>query len=237
MDERLDKFISAEMCISRVQAKEYIKKRLVTVNGNIARYFDMKVDGNVDKVVVDSKEIIYRRFVYIMLNKPPGVVTAVRDNLTPTVISLIPEDLRRKKLSPAGRLDKDTEGFVFITDDGSMIHRLISPKSHVEKVYTAYLRDEAEDFYIEKFHEGLIIDNDEKCKSAEIVIDDNDRKSVTITLTEGKYHQVKRMIKALGNEVVYLRRIKIGSLMLDESLKPGEARELTADEVKLLESR
>lgn len=237
MVERLDKFISKEMCISRAEAKEYIKKRLVSVNGITAKSFDMKIDGHSDKVIVDSKEIIYREHIYIMLNKPGGVVTAVRDNLTPTVISLIPEDLIRKNLSPAGRLDKDTEGFVFITDDGNMIHRLISPKSHVEKVYIAYLRDEAMDFYVERFFEGMTIDGDEKCKSAKIVIDENDRKKVTITLTEGKYHQVKRMIHALGNEVTYLKRIRIGKLMLDESLKLGEARELNADEVKLIESK
>lgn len=227
---RLDRFLSAQLNITRSEAKELIKKRLVTVNGSTARLYDMKIDPDKDTVVSQGQEISYRRHVYIMLNKPAGVVCATKDELSPTVLSLIPPELRRKKLFPAGRLDKDTEGFVFITDDGETAHKMLSPKSHVPKLYYAELEHEAEDSYIEKFREGLIIDGGEKCLPAQIEICD-DRKKVYITLHEGKYHQVKRMAEAVDNKVVFLKRIKIGGITLDENLPLGKCREILHKEL------
>ncbi len=228
---RLDKFLSSQLDISRNDAKELIKKRLVTVNDTIAKLYDMKISPETDRVVSEGNEVVYRKFIYIMLNKPAGVVCAVRDELSPTVTELIPPNLRRRGLFPAGRLDKDTEGFVFITDDGVLAHKILSPSCHVPKKYFAVLENDADESYKDRFADGLIIDGGEKCLPAEIELLDN-RKNVIITLREGKYHQVKRMIKALGNRVVYLKRIQIGSLPLDENLPLGAAREILHKEIE-----
>ncbi len=237
MKTRLDRYLSNQLNISRSDAKELIKKREVEVSGITAKLFDMKVSPENDTVSVSGKKIVYRKHVYIMLNKPSGVVCAVRDEISPTVISLIPEELMRKNLAPAGRLDKDTEGFVFITDDGDAAHRLISPACHVNKIYHAKLKYEADESYISKFRGGLEIDSGEKCKSAEIVINSEDKRKVIITIHEGKYHQIKRMIKALDNEVVYLKRVQIGNLPLDPLLPLGNCREITNEElVKIYEN-
>ena len=228
---RLDRYLSAQLNISRSDAKELIKKRLVTVNGTTAKLYDMKIVTGQDTVCAEGKEIIYRKYVYIMLNKPAGVVCAVRDELSPTVLELIPPELRRKGLFPAGRLDKDTEGFVFITDDGELAHKMLSPKSHVDKIYYAELDHEADESYIKSFEEGMTIDGDEKCLPAKIELLP-DRKKVYITLHEGKYHQVKRMIHALGNEVVFLKRMQIGGIPLDDSLPLGGCREIMHKEIE-----
>lgn len=228
---RLDRYLSAQLGVSRNDAKELIKKRQVTVNGEIAKLYDMKIVTGSDTVSVNGKEINYRKYVYIMLNKPAGVVCAVKDELSPTVLELIPQELRRKGLFPAGRLDKDTEGFVFITDDGELAHRMLSPKSHVDKIYYAELDHEADQSYIERFAEGMTIDGDERCLPAKIELLP-DRKKVYITLHEGKYHQVKRMIHALGNEVVFLKRVQIGGLPLDDRLPLGSCREIMHKEIE-----
>lgn len=227
---RLDKFLSDQLNISRNDAKELIKKRLVTVSGETAKLYGMKIDPVSDPVVSEGVPVKYRKYIYIMLNKPQGVVCAVKDNLSPAVIELIPPELRRKGLAPAGRLDKDTEGFVFITNDGAMTHRVISPSSHVKKRYYAELESEADDSYIEKFRGGLVISGDEKCLPAEIEILP-DRRKVYITVSEGKFHQVKRMAQAVGNNVVYLKRLSIGGLELDPALPLGECRELDENDI------
>ena len=227
---RLDKFIANQMPCSREDAKEYIKRRVVTVNGTIAKLFDMKIDAENDKVIVDGNEILYRKHIYIMLNKPQGVVCAAKDRDFQTVIDLVPENLRRKDLFPAGRLDKDTEGFVLITDDGKLAHDMLSPKKHVPKVYFARLSHEADESYIEKFESGMKIDNGDICLPAKIEILDK-RDEVLITLKEGMFHQVKRMINACSNEVIFLKRIKIGGFDLDENLSLGECREILHKEI------
>lgn len=230
---RLDRFLSNQLNISRNDAKELIKKRLVTVNGETAKLFDMKTDPLTDIVVSEGKEVLYRKHIYIMLNKPAGVVCATRDRLSETVLELIPEELRREGLFPAGRLDKDTVGFVFITDDGELAHDLLSPKKHVSKRYFAILEKPVTDRDIETFAEGITIDGGEKCLPAEL---EPGKKvgEVFITLHEGKYHQIKRMAEAIGNRVVYLKRVSIGGLMLDENLAEGQCRELTGEEVEML---
>lgn len=230
---RLDRYLSEQTMYSRNEARELIKKRTVAVNGVTAKLFDMKISPGTDTVAVDGKPVGYREHVYIMLNKPAGVVCAVRDALSETVIGLLPENLRRKGLFPAGRLDKDTEGFVFITDDGALAHRMLSPKSHVEKLYYAELSEPLEASAADLFASGMTIDGDEKCLPAVLEFPfPDDMSKVHITLHEGKFHQVKRMVRAAGSEVVYLRRIRIGNVHLDEDLPLGQAREMLHKEVE-----
>lgn len=234
--QRLDKFLSNQMNISRNDAKELIKKCLVTVNGNIAKLFDMKIEPEKDSVSAEGKEIKYREHIYIMLNKPAGVVCATRDKLTETVLELIPEELRREGLFPAGRLDKDTVGFVLITDDGGFAHDILSPKKHVDKKYFAVLEKNITEHDIDLLKSGITIDKEEKCLPAEAVTAGK-QNEIFLTLHEGKYHQVKRMAEALGNKVLYLKRISIGGLALDEKLKEGECREITEEELKILKKQ
>lgn len=230
---RLDKFLSNQLNISRADAKELIKKRLVTVNGSTAKLFDMKIDPETDVVSAEGRTVTYREHIYIMLNKPADVVCATRDRLSETVLELIPEELRRDGLFPAGRLDKDTVGFVLITDDGVFAHDMLSPKKHVDKKYFAVLEKNITEKDIELLKSGITIDGGEKCLPAEAVTADRQNK-IFLTLREGKYHQVKRMAEALGNRVLYLKRVSIGGLPLDESLREGECREITSEELKLI---
>lgn len=229
---RLDKFLSGQLNISRADAKELIKKRLVTVNGETAKLYDMKIDPTADSVCSEGVQLVYREHVYIMLNKPAGVICATRDRLSDTVLELIPSEMRRKNLFPAGRLDKDTVGFVLITDDGEFAHNMLSPKRHVDKRYFAVLDKPVRPDDAELFASGMVI-GEEKCLPARLEVTENP-KEVYITLREGKYHQIKRMAEATENKVVYLKRVSIGGLALDESLKEGECREITGEELDLI---
>ena len=233
---RLDKFLSKQLNISRNDAKELIKKRLVAVNGITAKLFDLKIDPERDAVSCEGKEIKYREHIYIMLNKPAGVVCATRDKLSETVLELIPEELRREGLFPAGRLDKDTVGFVLITDDGGFAHDILSPKKHVDKKYFAVLEKNITEHDIDLLKSGITIDRGEKCLPAEAMTAGK-QNEIFLTLREGKYHQVKRMAEALGNKVLYLKRISIGGLALDEKLKEGECREITEEELEIFKKR
>lgn len=226
---RLDRFLSNQLNISRAAARELIKKRLVTVGGETARLYDMKIDPERDSVTAEGENVDYRKHVYIMLNKPAGVVCATRDRLSETVLELIPQELRREGLFPAGRLDKDTVGFVFITDDGALAHDILSPKKHVEKRYFAVLEKPVGSGDCELFASGMTIGG-EKCLPARLEPCDDPRE-VFITLREGKYHQIKRMAEAADNRVLFLKRVSIGGLLLDESLSEGQCRELTSEEV------
>ena len=230
---RLDKFLSGQLNISRADAKELIKKRLVTVNGETAKLYDMKIDPAADSVCSEGVRLTYREHIYIMLNKPAGVVCATRDRLSDTVLELIPAEMRRKNLFPAGRLDKDTVGFVLITDDGEFAHNMLSPKKHVDKRYFAVLEKPARPEDADLFASGMVIDGMEKCLPARLEITENP-KEVYITLREGKYHQIKRMAETAGNKIVYLKRVSIGGLALDESLNEGEGREITREELELI---
>lgn len=230
---RIDKFISEQAVVSRSDAKALLKKGKITVNGIAVKSADAKIDPEKDIVSIDGKEISYRRFMYIMLNKPDGVVCATRDGLSSTVLELLPEDFRRKGLFPAGRLDKDTEGFVFITDDGDLAHKMLSPKNHVEKEYVVTLEKPADESYIPLFESGMTIDGGEKCLPARLILTGNP-KIVRLVLHEGKYHQVKRMMEAAGNRVVHLKRVRMGGITLDPALLSGECREITAAELDTL---
>ena len=230
---RIDKFISEQESLSRSDSKAMIKKGQVFVNGERVKSADMKIDPEKDRITLNGKEIIYRKFMYIMLNKPEGVICATRDGLSATVLELLPDSLIRKGLFPAGRLDKDTEGFVFITDDGALAHKMLSPKSHIEKEYEVTLEKPCEKEYIDIFASGMTIDGDEKCLPARLIPTDDPFK-VRLILHEGKYHQIKRMMITVGNRVVHLKRIRMGGIILDPSLPSGKAREITESELLTL---
>ena len=233
MAERLDKFLAGQLGITRSGAKTLAKSGRVSVNGRTVKSAEMKISETADNVAVDGNAIIYRKYLYIMLNKPQGVVCSTKDGQSPTVLSLVPPELMREGLFPAGRLDKDTEGFVLLTDDGELSHRLLSPKKHVPKLYYARLSEPYREEYEKRFSEGLTIDGGEVCLPADIRRGDGEN-DCCITLHEGKYHQVKRMLEAVGNRVVYLKRIRIGGLDLDHNLPIGECREISQAELSLL---
>ncbi|MDR0992406.1 MAG: rRNA pseudouridine synthase [Ruminococcus sp.] len=222
---RIDKFLADNLCISREQAKEMIKRREVFRGGVSVRLFDEKINEG-DIIRVGEREIVFQKNIYILLNKPAGLLCENRKTPEGTVFSCIPETLMRKNLSTAGRLDKDTEGLLIITDDGDFIHRIISPKNHVPKEYFARLAKPAEKTYESALAAGITIDGGEVCKPAEIrFTDKNDE--VFLAVYEGKFHQVKRMFAALGNEVIFLRRTKCGELALPEKLPVGCAIVMT----------
>lgn len=220
---RLDKFISSQLPeLSRKDVKELCRKGLVTVNGSVVKKSEEKVSPESDVICADGKEICYSEHIYIMMNKPQGVVCSTRDGLSPTVISLVPPQWQRKGLFPAGRLDKDTEGFVLLTDDGELSHRILSPKSHVPKRYYAELEKPVLESYIEAFSSGMEIDGGDVCLPAQLELIPDKPSACYVTLHEGMFHQIKRMFSALGNKVVYLKRISMGGLSLDENLALGE---------------
>ncbi len=234
--QRIDKIISNSLPYSRSQVRELIKKKKVIVNDVVIKSSDEKINPETDIVIVDGNMLKYSEFVYYMLNKPAGVVSATNDNTCKTVLELINEP-KTKDLFPVGRLDKDTEGLLLITNDGDLSHSLLSPKKHVNKTYYVETDDIITDEMIIKLENGLDI-GDEKLTlpaKAEVIKDNNhNTSSAYLTITEGRFHQVKRMFKAVGREVVYLKRISMGSLKLDESLPKGSYRELTEIEISLL---
>ncbi len=231
--QRLDKFISGQCAeLSRSEVKKLAAKGRITVNGTVVKRAEEKISPESDVVCVNGKEITYKKHLYIMLNKPAGVVCATRDGLSPTVLALLPNELRRDGLFPAGRLDKDTEGFVLITDDGALAHRMLAPKSHVPKLYYVTLESPLSENAEKEFEGGMTLLDGTSCLPAGL--ERIDQTHCFVTLHEGMFHQVKRMFEALDNKVIYLKRVRIGGVDLDESLQLGEVRELTADEVKRL---
>ena len=230
MKERLDKFLSSQTALSRKEAQKAIKEKRVLLNGTVARAADTKVDTESDTVSLDGQPLTYQQYVYYMMDKPEGVVSATKDREERTVLDLLPPELRRDGLFPAGRLDKDTTGLLLITDDGDLAHRMLSPKKHVKKRYIATLDREPDDSIASAFEAGIVLGDGTVCKSgqAEALGD----RRVAVVISEGKYHQVKRMFAALGYHVEELRRVQIGGLALDEGLKPGEVRVLTAEDVQ-----
>lgn len=230
--ERLDKILSSQNIASRRDAGAMIRRGVVAVNGTVVKKADFKADPETDEVAVDGKVISVKKFVYYMMNKPAGVLSAARDARTPTVVDLLPPELQRRGLFPAGRLDKDTEGLMIITNDGAFAHRMLAPKSHVFKRYEARLAGPVSEADRKRFEAGLEL-NGMTCLPAEMnVLEEGGSPLVLVKIREGKFHQVKRMFLALGNEVLHLRRVQIGALHLDGSLAPGQARELTAAEQK-----
>lgn len=280
--QRLDKIIASMGQHSRKDVKNLIKAKKISVNGAVVSSSDMKCDPESDEIIVDGIRLNYSEHIYIMLNKPTGVVSATSDAHDRTVLDLIPAEYRKPDMFPVGRLDKDTEGLLLITDDGALAHDLLSPKKHVDKTYFVRVDGSLRDTHVKAFADGVTLADGYKCMSAELVIlnsgsiidtdlDGNNSNTVNdichdgecscsnitnaakapvsqrhdgtgsycisealITIKEGKFHQIKRMFGTINMPVLYLKRIKMGSLSLDDALEPGQFRELTKDEIMSL---
>ena len=231
---RLDKYLADMGVGTRTEVKRLIRQGKVRVDGAVEKSADKKVDECRSLVKVGEKEISYVRYEYYMLNKPAGVVSATDDRRDRTVLDLI-EGRKRKDLFPVGRLDKDTEGLLLITNDGKLAHLLLSPKRHVDKTYEARIQGQVTREHVKAFQEGLDIGEERLTLSAVLeILNSGEISQVRVTIQEGKFHQIKRMFQAVGCEVLYLKRLSMGSLTLDESLKPGEYRFLTEAELAKL---
>ncbi len=231
--ERLDKIISNRTGLSRKEAKAAISAGRVTIADEIIRSSEHKVNDN-DEIFLDCKKISGNRHLYIVLNKPKGYVSATEDPTQKTVLELVPEELNRAGLFPAGRLDKDTTGLMIITDDGDFAHRILSPKKHVQKEYEAEIDIPVTAEMEKGFREGIeLIDG--VCKAASLIKTGDF--SARVTLSEGRYHQIKRMFGCFGAKVTELHRVRMGEFILPEDLSPGECREITEEELILIERR
>ena len=232
---RLDKILSTQLNISRTDAKQMIKKGRVSVNGIPAKSGDVKV-ADADIVAVDGNEISYSRFVYIMMNKPKGVISASDGKGEKNVVDLVPIDMQRRGLFPAGRLDKDTTGFVLLTDDGEFAHSILAPSRHIDKTYVVTLDKPVTPEALADFRSGMEL-NGERLLQADAEIISEDATVCRVVLRQGLYHQIKRMFKKHGLTVLELKRVKMGNLPLDDSLLPGECRYLSQKELDLICSR
>ena len=238
---RLDKFLGDHNIGTRKQIKEYVKNGRCSVNGAPVLKSDVHINENTDEISFDGIVLTYSKNHYYMLNKPVGVVSATTDKKQETVIDLLKYE-NVKGLSPCGRLDIDTEGLLLLTDDGELIHRLLSPKKHVDKTYEVHIAHELSDNDVRRLEEGLDIGdrNDDGSKKLtlpakvtykeDMKTDDEGNPVILLSIHEGRFHQVKRMLEAVGNEVLFLKRLSMGALFLDPDLEPGEYRELTDDE-------
>lgn len=229
--ERIDKIISSQGKYSRSEVKKLISKKRIKVNGILASRPEEKFDVYSSEIYVNDELISFKKNLYLILNKPKGYVSATEDRNDKTVIELVPENLKRNGLFPAGRLDKDTTGMMIITDDGEFAHNILAPRKHIKKTYRVVIDKEIDENMIKQFKKGIVL-NDHVCCSAEFeVINQN---TALVTITEGKYHQIKRMFGNFGAKVLELHRISMGKLNLPQDLKVGECRELTEEELKLL---
>ena len=233
---RLDKFFSSLGILSRSECKKAVKSGLIKIGDNLAKSPDQQIDPTVDRVFYKEAPVSYSVYVYYMLNKPSGIVTAKTDNINDTVFSLV--DDRRPDLAAVGRLDKDTTGLLLLTNDGQLNHRLLSSKYHVKKEYIVRTEGFLTEADLEILREGVDIGDDKKTLPADaaIVGETSTGSILSLTICEGRYHQVKRMLSAVGKPVVALHRRSFGSLILDDTLKEGELRALTDDEVAALKS-
>ncbi len=234
--ERLDKVLSNLGYGTRKEVKALVKKGEVTVDGVQVRDSGIQVDPEKSTISISKEVIFYRKYIYLMMNKPAGVVSATFDNYDKTVLDLLDVEHSSFEPFPVGRLDKDTVGLLLLTNDGEINHKLISPKYHVDKVYYAEIDKQVDEDDIRAFQEGIVLDDGYKCMAAKLKIIkcDEDGSRVEVTIQEGKFHQVKRMFLSRGKKVVYLRRISFGPLTIDDNLEEGEYRELSEDELKLL---
>ena len=232
---RIDKFISECGIASRKEASREAKRGGVHVNGCVVKDLSAHIDPDVDKVSYLGQIIEYKRFVYVLLNKPEGYVSSTDDKVNPPVTDLLPEELQRRGLFPVGRLDKDTVGVMILTDDGALAHRVLSPKHHVEKEYFFRAAEPLLPGVEEKFRDGVVLGDGYECKSAKITLS-HDRREGRIILTEGKYHQIKRMIASFGNKVVYLERVRFDKIPASPMPEGGQWRYLTEEEERSLTS-
>ena len=235
MKIRLDKYLADMGVGTRTETRRMVSKGQVRVNGAAVLKAEQKVETGHDEVSVNGVFVPYEEFEYYMLNKPAGIISASGDKREKTVVDLI-ESRRRKDLFPVGRLDRDTEGLLLITNDGALSHRLLSPRKHVDKVYYARVRGIVTADDVRRFEEGVDIGDEKHTLPARLVIQSNDESNmeseITLTIREGRFHQVKRMFQAVGKEVVYLKRIQMGSLVLDSTLRPGEYKKLDRKELE-----
>lgn len=231
--ERIDKFIVSQTNYSRKEAKELIRQKRVKVNGKNINKPEEKVDPESDKITLDGQEIKMKSHVYLILNKPKGYISATEDRSQQTVLDLVPEEYSHRSLFPAGRLDKDTTGLMIITDDGKFAHDILSPRKHVKKAYNVTLDMPVTEEMAEGFKNGVDL-NDGKCKTAELK--KTGENTCIVILTEGRYHQIKRMFGCFGAKVVELHRISMGNLELPDDLKLGECRELTNEELEKIKA-
>lgn len=233
--ERLDKILASQGAKSRKDVKEIIKSGRVAVNGKTVRDSSVKI-SDTDCVSLDGNILTLKKHIYLMLNKPEGIVSASDSKTEKTVVDLVPDEFFRSGLFPAGRLDKDTVGFVIITDDGDFAHRILSPKNHIVKTYEARLAKTLTEEQRQLIQKGIVLSDGTTCLESRIkILENGDDSLVAIQICEGKYHQIKRMFAAAGNKVVSLKRTKMGDLELDASLLPGECREITSEELKKIE--
>lgn len=238
---RLDKLLSHSGFGTRKEVKNLLKKKGVTVNGEVQKEGKFQIDLEKDRVEVCGEEVSYQEFVYFMLHKPQGVISATTDNLHETVIDLLQPHDQLQEPFPVGRLDIDTEGLLLLTNDGALAHELLSPKKHVNKVYEAEIKGVVTKEDVIAFEKGISLDDGYVCKPAVLdIIETNENEGtswIRVTIQEGKFHQVKRMFEAMGKEVVYLKRLSMGPLILDEELPLGEYRPLTLEEIEQLKNR
>ena len=235
---RIDKVLSNLGYGSRAELKVYCKKGMVKVNDKIISNPGTQVDTDTDKIEFNNEIVKYREFVYIMMNKPDGYLSATFDKRDPIVLDLIDKSYLAFEPFPVGRLDKDTEGLLVLTNDGQLAHRVLSPKKHVPKTYYAKIEGKVTEEDIKAFEEGVTLDDGYETMPAQLkILKSDDLSEIELTIHEGKFHQVKRMFESVGKKVVYLKRLSMGKLMLDENLGLGEYRELTDEEVKLIEER
>ena len=224
--------------MSIYKLKKICKNGLVKVNGKVINNPGVQVDSESDDIRFNGEKIVYREFVYIMLNKPDGYISATFDKYDPIVLDLIDQSYLVFEPFPVGRLDKDTEGLLVLTNDGQLAHRVLSPKKHVPKTYYAKIQGKVTEEDILAFEKGVILDDGYETMPSQLkILKSDDMSEIELTIHEGKFHQVKRMFESVGKKVVYLKRLSMGKLKLDESLGLGEYRELTEEEVKLIEER
>lgn len=232
--ERLDKLISSQTGYSRKEVKDLVKQKRIKVNNQISIKSDVKVDPEVDEITLDNEKIEVKKYVYLMLNKPKGYISATEDNTQPTVLDLIPTKYLHRNLFPAGRLDKDTTGLMLITDDGDFAHNILSPKKHITKTYNVTIDIPMKKEMIKGFEEGVqLIDGE--CKPSKLEI--TGEYTGIVTLTEGRYHQIKRMFGCYQAKVIELERIAMGNLKLPNDLKQGESREFTQEELLSIQGK
>ena len=236
--ERLDKVLSGTGRWSRREVKELVRRGRVLLDGVPAASPEQKIDPETADIRVDGETVSCRRFTYVLLHKPAGVLSAVEDSRQRTVLDLLPQELKRQGLSPVGRLDKDTEGLLLITDDGALNHSLLAPGRHVPKTYYARIHGIVTESDITAFKNGLDIGEKKMTAPAALKIlhiaENEQTSEILVTITEGKFHQIKRMFQSVGKKVSYLKRLSMGSLHLDEKLAPGAWRELTLEEITKL---
>ncbi|MER1987629.1 MAG: pseudouridine synthase [Solibacillus sp.] len=235
---RLDKLLANMGYGSRKEVKILLKQQEVLVDGVVAKDSSMHVDPDKQQVTVFGERVEYTEFIYLMMNKPPGVISATEDKHDQTVIDLLDPLAQHFEPFPVGRLDKDTEGLLLLTNDGQLTHNLLSPKKHVPKTYYADIEGEVTEADIEAMRAGVTLDDGYETKPGELVIlEAGPMSKIELTIQEGKFHQVKRMFEAVGKKVVYLKRLSMGSLVLDEELELGDYRELTKEELEQLLNR